>query len=61
MLAGDIAGTAEPSGREELEGFVEELPDQLSTALAGTMVSQSHFKGRDMLSIFCLRVTVHME
>lgn len=42
MLAGGIAVPTEPSRQEEREGSEEEHPDSLSTALADSMVSQSH-------------------
>lgn len=52
MLAGAVAGTAEPSRQEEREGSEEEHPDQLSKALAGSMVSQSHYWGRDCICLY---------
>lgn len=51
MLAGAIAGTAEPSRQEEREGSEEERPDRLSTAQAGSMVSQSHY----IMFVLCCR------
>lgn len=52
LLAGTIAGTAQPSGQEEREGPEEERPDRLSTALAGSMVSQSHRRGGEGRTLF---------
>lgn len=54
MLAGAIAGTAEPSRPEEREGSEEERPDRLYTALAGSMVSQSHYLGGDHICLYVL-------
>uniref|UniRef100_A0A8C2ZAS3 phosphatidylinositol-3,5-bisphosphate 3-phosphatase n=1 Tax=Cyclopterus lumpus TaxID=8103 RepID=A0A8C2ZAS3_CYCLU len=50
---GAIAGTAEPSRQEEREGSEEECPDQLSTALAGSMgeegpPSLEYIKAKDL-------------